>query len=232
MKLAVMQPYIFPYIGYFQLMHAADKFVLFDDVNFIKKGWINRNNLLVNGQAHLFSIPLKEVSQNKLIHEIYLSDEQKWRGNFLKTLEQAYKKAPYFSSVATLVSDIINFECDKISDLIYHSFCQLNPYLGITTELVRSSSVYPVAHLKGQERIMGICKVEKADSYVNPIGGQELYSKDFFQENGIQLNFIKTNPIVYSQFTKEFIPWLSILDLLMFNSKEELTKILNQYELI
>ena len=232
MKLAVMQPYLFPYIGYLQLMHAVDKFVFFDDVNFIKKGWINRNNILVNGQAYLFSIPLKEVSQNKLINEIYLSDEQKWRSSFLKTIEQAYKKAPHYAEVYPIVEEIILSENTKITDLIYTSFVKLNAYLDIQTDLVRSSAIYKVEHLKGQERILEICVLEKADQYINPIGGQELYSSSIFNEKNIQLNFIKTKPIVYSQFNKEFIPWLSILDLLFFNSKEELKALLNQYELI
>ncbi len=227
-----MQPYLFPYIGYFQLMHAADKFVLYDDVNYIKKGWINRNNILVNHQANLFSIPLKEASQNKLINELYLSDEQKWRAAFLKTIEQAYKKAPFFAEVYVLIQNIINAEVGKISALILKSFRVLNEYLCIDTELVETSAIYDVSHLKGQERILGICKKENTQDYINPIGGQELYSKSMFEDNSIQLNFIKTNPIVYKQFGKEFIPWLSIIDVLMFNSKEEIKIMLNQYELI
>ncbi len=232
MKLAIMQPYLFPYIGYFQLIHSVDKFVLYDDVNFIKKGWINRNNILVNHQANLFSIPLKEVSQNKLINEIYLSEEQKWRGAFLKTIEQAYKKAPFFNEVFFLLQTIINAEVDKISALILKSFMELKQYMGIDTLLVETSARYNVSHLKGQERILGICKQENTQQYINPIGGQELYAKALFDENGIQLNFIKSNPIVYKQFGKEFIPWLSIIDVLMFNSKEEIKGMLNQYELI
>ena len=95
MRLAIMQPYFMPYIGYLQLMNAVDKFVLYDDVNYINKGWINRNRILVNGQAYLFTIPLKEASQNRLINEIYLSNDPKWKGKLLKTIEQGYKKAPF-----------------------------------------------------------------------------------------------------------------------------------------
>ncbi len=231
-KLAVMQPYLFPYIGYWQLIHAVDKFVVYDDVNFIKKGWINRNNILINNQANLFSIPLKEVSQNKLINEIYLSEELKWRSTFLKTITQAYKKAPYFEPVYSLIEEIITAEVSKISDLIVASLNGLNAYMGITTTLVESAVVYEAAHLKGQERILEICKKEKVTQYINPIGGQELYSKELFKEKGIELSFIKTHPIRYSQFGKEFIPWLSIIDVLMFNNKEEIKVMLNQYELI
>ncbi|MBL0049437.1 MAG: WbqC family protein [Bacteroidetes bacterium] len=231
-KLAVMQPYLFPYIGYFQLIGAVDKFVVYDDVNFIKKGWINRNNILINNQANLFSIPLKEASQNKLINEIYISEDEKWRSTFLKTIAQAYKKAPYFEPVYALIEEIITAEVSKISDLIVASLSRLNTYMGITTILVESAVIYEAAHLKGQERILEICKKEKAAQYINPIGGQELYSKDLFKENGIALNFIKTQPIQYAQFGKEFIPWLSIIDVLMFNNKEQIKVMLNQYELI
>jgi hypothetical protein len=230
--MAIMQPYLFPYIGYFQLMNAVDKFVIYDDVNFIKKGWINRNNILVNNQATLFTVPLKEVSQNKLINQIYLSDDQKWRENLLKTILLSYKKAPYFNEVFGMLERIINTKVEKIAELILTSFENINAYLEVTTTIVATSTVYDVVSLKGQERILAICKNESAKVYINPIGGQDLYSKELFQENDINLNFIKTQTIEYPQFGKQFIPWLSIIDVLMFNSKDETKLLLNQYELI
>lgn len=227
-----MQPYLFPYIGYFQLINAVDKFVMYDDVNYIKKGWINRNNILINGKANMFTIPLKEVSQNKLINEIYLSDDTKWRISFLKTIEMNYKKAPLFTVVFPLIEKIINAEVEKINHLVNKSLELINEYIGINTIIVPSSDIYSVAHLKGQERILAICKKENARHYINPNGGKEIYSVSLFEQEGIKLNFIETNQVVYKQFNNEFVPWLSIIDLLMFNTKDEITVFLNSYKLV
>ncbi|MEI7582491.1 WbqC family protein [Runella sp.] len=232
MRLAIMQPYFLPYIGYLQLMNAVDKFVLYDDVNYINKGWINRNRLLVNGQEYLFTIPLKDASQNKLINEIYLSDDPKWRGKLLKTFEQAYKKAPFFITAFAVTEKIINLDAEKVSDWIAGSFGILIDYLGIQTEIVPSSSIYENTHLKGPERILNICQQEKANHYINPIGGTDLYDKSNFEQVGIQLNFLKSKPLVYSQFKNEFVPWLSIVDIMMFNDVPTIQGYLNEYELI
>lgn len=232
MRLAIMQPYFLPYVGYLQLMNVVDKFVLYDDVNYINKGWINRNRVLVNGQEYLFTIPLKDASQNKLINEIYLSDDPKWRGKLLKTFEQAYKKAPFYLTAFAVTEKIINLEAEKVSDWIANSFGILAEYLDIQTEIVPSSSIYQNTHLKGQERILDICQREKANHYINPIGGTDLYDKSIFEKVGIQLNFIKSKPILYSQFKNEFVPWLSIIDLLMFNEMTAIQGFLNEYELI
>lgn len=105
MKIAVMQPYLFPYIGYFQLLNAVDMFVVFDDVNFIKKGWINRNNILVNRQKYLFTVPLKDASQNKLIKEVQIADDG-WQEKFLKTVAQSYKKAEFFDEAFALIEKL------------------------------------------------------------------------------------------------------------------------------
>lgn len=232
MRLAIMQPYFLPYIGYLQLMNAVDKFVLYDDVNYINKGWINRNRLLVNGQEYLFTIPLKDASQNKLINEVCLSNDPKWRGKLLKTIEQAYKKAPFYTTTFALTEKIIQLETDKVSDWIAGSFGVLTDYLGIKTEIVPSSSIYQNTHLKAQERILDICQQETANHYINPIGGTDLYDKNIFDAVGIKLNFIKSKPVVYSQFKNEFVPWLSVVDIMMFNDVSTVQGFLNEYDLI
>jgi hypothetical protein len=232
MRLAIMQPYFLPYIGYLQLMQAVDKFVIYDDVNYINKGWINRNRILLNGQEYLFTIPLKNASQNKLIHEIGLSDDPKWRSKLLKTIEQAYKKAPFYTATSALIENILNLPADNLSHWITESFKVLNQHIGIQTELVASSSIYQNTHLKAQERILDICQQEKATQYVNPIGGVELYDKAFFEQAGIQLNFIKSKAVVYPQFKHEFTPWLSVLDVMMFNDIPAIQGFLKEYELI
>lgn len=232
MTLAIMQPYFLPYIGYMQLMHAVDTFVLYDDVAFINRGWINRNKLLINGQEYLFTVPLKDASQNKRINEVHLADDPKWRGKLLKTIEQGYRKAPFYPTVMPLAEKIINCTTDSVADLIYFSLTQLNQYLGLTTRLVASSSVYQNETLKAQERILDICRQENATRYINPIGGMDLYDKPTFGQAGIDLNFIKSKRVEYPQFRNDFIPWLSILDILMFNDVATVKTMLNEYELV
>jgi hypothetical protein len=232
MKIAIMQPYILPYIGYFQLIKAVDKFIIYDDVNFINRGWINRNRLLVGGKDSLFTIPLKEASQNKLIHEIEVNWDAAWKSKFLKTLEQSYKKAPFYADVLPLVQASLALDNVPISEVIVENLRILCSYLDIKTEIIASSRSYNNQHLKAQERILDICLQEKAHQYINPIGGLELYDKTVFEEKGMVLNFIKAKAISYPQFKNEFVPWLSILDVLMFNSVAQIQGFLEEYELV
>lgn len=232
MKVAIMQPYFFPYIGYFQLINAVDTFVVYDDVNFIKKGWINRNSILVNKQSFLFNIPLSSASQNNKICEIKISEDVNWKSNFLKTIQFSYKKAPFFDVVFPILNKIIHYEEEKLSNFILFSLEEICKYLLINTKFIISSEIHKDNSLKGQDKIIEICKKLKCESYINPIGGLELYNVDVFVANDLSLNFIKSNAIVYTQFKDDFIPWLSIIDVLMFNSVEQINEMLGDYELL
>lgn len=231
MKIAIMQPYIFPYIGYFQLIHEVDKFVFYDDVNFIKRGWINRNRLLVNGKESLFTIALIKASQNKLINEIEIFQDSKNLQQFLKTLEYNYKNAPYFDTVFNLVLDIINRPYTLISDLAINSIKIVSHYLEIDTLFEISSENYSETKGLGKsERLIAISQKAKADTYVNSIGGKEMYTNDSFEKSGLKLHFIESDYIEYTQFDNEFVPWLSIIDLMMFQSKEEIKFLLEKFK--
>ena len=232
MRLAIMQPYIFPYIGYFQLIKAVDKFVLYDDVNFINRGWINRNRILVNGSDSMFTIPLKDASQNKLINEIDVNWDNNWKGKFLKTIEQAYKKAPFYENILPIIEKTIEVQEVQFNKIIENNLRLICEYLEIKTEIISSSTIYQNTDKKAQERILDICLHEKANHYINPIGGLELYDKEIFANENMQMNFIKSSPVEYKQFKNEFVPWLSMIDVLMFNSKEEINKFLDNYELV
>ena len=232
MKVAIMQPYFFPYIGYFQLINAVDTFVIYDDVNYIKKGWINRNNILVNGKIFLFTIPLKEVSQNKYINQISIDEHVNWEIDLLKTITLSYKNAQYFQQIFPLVQEIINQKEPNLAKNIKYSLDKICSYLSISTKIIISSDIDKDNDLKGQDKIIEICKKLGATNYTNAIGGKELYNKDVFLDNNIELNFISTNPIIYNQFKNDFIPWLSIIDVLMFNSVEQINDFLNKYELL
>ncbi len=233
MTLAIMQPYFLPYIGYVQLLNAVDTFVLYDDVAFINRGWVNRNRLLVNGKEFLFTVPLKDASQNKRIRDIAFGDDQKWRGKLLQTIRQSYRKAPQFDAVWPVAEAMIQYDAPNIADYILYSVEQLAAYLSINTRIVPSSTIYANEHLRAQERILDICQQEQATRYINPIGGQELYDKPTFAQANIELFFIKSKPIEYPQFAGyPFIPWLSILDVLFFNDLTQIKTLLADYELI
>lgn len=232
MKLAIMQPYFLPYIGYFQLIAAVDQFIVYDNIKYTKKGWINRNRMLQNGSDVMFSLPLKkdsdsfEVVQRELVPDFN-------RDKLLNQFRGTYRKAPYFEQTMPLIELIVRFEDNNLFAYLHHSINQTCKYLGITTE-VRVSSTIDIDHtLQSQEKVLALCQATNAKTYVNAIGGMELYSKDIFQDKGIELKFINFNPYEYKQFDKPFVPWLSILDVLMFNPPDAVKNCVNQnYELI
>lgn len=229
MKLGIMQPYFFPYIGYWQLIKAVDNYVVYDDVNYIKGGWINRNNFLINGQKKLFTIQLNGASSYKKINEIEIKDDF---SSFKKMLQINYAKAPFYKDCQELVERITSFDSKNLGVFLFNSIKSIAEYLGFETEIILSSEIEKDDNLKGQEKVIHICKLLEADEYYNAIGGQELYSKQGFKENGISLSFLKTNIIPYKQLKNDFVPGLSILDMMMFCSKEQINEMLDNYELI
>jgi hypothetical protein len=232
-SISVMQPYLFPYLGYFQLAHAADHFVFLDDVDFIKKGWINRNRILGNNDAQYFTVPLKKASQNRKINEINVSIEEKWLKKFFNTLYHQYKKAPNFEKVQVVLSKVINTNRDGylISDLAIESIESVFQYLEIGFSYSRSSELAK-STLKGQEKIISICQANSSVHYINPINGRSLYSKGDFEKENIKLSFIEMNDIRYKQFDHNgFVPFLSIIDCLMFLTEDEIKRYLLNYNL-
>lgn len=227
-----MQPYFFPYIGYFQLINAVDTFVIYDDVNFITKGWVNRNSILSNGERLLLTLPLEKSSQNKLINEIDIVNDTKWKAKTLKTIVNTYSKAPYFNEIKLLIEKLIENAEGNLAEYNFYTLKAISEFLEIKTQFVFSSKEYQNKDLKAQDRILDICKTANCKNYINPIGGVELYDKNLFLDNGITLNFLQTNKIEYKQLKNEFVPWLSIIDVLMFNSKEEIKKMLTEYTLV
>lgn len=230
MKLAVMQPYFFPYLGYFQLLHAVDKFVSFDDVNFIKKGWINRNYILLRCQPHRITVPLSQASQFKSIAATRVAAAGLWQANILKTLQQAYARAPFFKPVYALVEDVIKAPSGSLADLALDSIRAVMEYLSLPAKIHPSSSGYGNRSLKGPARILDICRQENATAYYNLPGGEALYERAAFAAAGIELHFIQPGEPRYRQFDCSFVPHLSILDVLMFNAPEKVREFLDCYE--
>mgnify|MGYP002632649357 CR=1 FL=1 len=231
MKLAIMQPYFFPYIGYFQLINAVDRFVIYDDVNYIKRGWINRNRILLNDSPHTFTIPILKASQNITISNTLIDPSLKWREKLLVTMEHAYRNAPYFKEVFLLIEKSILKQCPTIAAYALHSIEAVVDYLEIDTEIVATSSKYGNEHLKGSDRILDICLKEAATTYINPSGGVDLYDKQQFNDAGIDLHFIYPEKVTYAQQKNPFIENLSIIDVLMFNSIEQTHLFLRSFEL-
>jgi hypothetical protein len=233
MKVAIMQPYFFPYIGYFQLINSVDKFIIYDNIQYTKKGWINRNRILVNKKDQLITLPIKKDSDYLNVVERELS--KSWeidKNKMLNVIKSSYNKAPYFQDTFELISKCLNNPETNLFKFIYDSIVSINNYLEIKTPIIISSTIDVDHTLKSQDKVLSLCKKQKADIYINSIGGVELYDKETFKKNNIELNFIKSNPIQYKQFNNEFTSWLSIIDVMMFNSKQQIKEYLNNYTLI
>lgn len=232
MKLGIMQPYFMPYIGYFQLIGAVDVFIVYDNIKYTKKGWINRNRMLQNNADVMFSLPLKKASDSLHVRERELAADFS-RDDLLRQLSGAYQRAPQFEPTYTMLEQIVRHEDDNLFRYIHNSIVSTCKYLGIQTKIMVSSD-FDIDHdLKGQDKVIALCEAIGADNYVNAIGGVELYERSEFGRRGIDLKFINSNPFEYTQYGAPFVSWLSIVDVLMFNSIDVVRScITNNYELI
>lgn len=217
MKVAIMQPYFMPYIGYFQLISAVDLFIVYDNIKYTKKGWINRNRMLLNGSDTVFSLPIKSDSDSLCVVQRRLSPDFE-RSKLLARFRGAYQRAPYFSETYPLLERIVSFEDDNLFEYIFHSLTETCRHLDLKAQMRVSSTVAIDHGLKAQEKVLMICKAVGAQTYVNPRGGVELYELEAFASRGIDLTFLVPDAFTYDQFGSSFVPWLSIIDVLMFNS--------------
>jgi hypothetical protein len=232
-KAAIMQPYFLPYIGYWQLINAVDEFVVYDNIEYTKKGWFNRNRILEKSSDRLFTIPIKKDSDYLPVSKRFLSgDSEKEINRTLRIIEANYKKAPYFASSYHVVKDCFLFADKNLFEYIFNSIKLICGYLDIDTKITISSRVQADHSLKSEKKVLAICHALNADVYINSIGGKELYDKNEFNNSGIKLNFMKPKHIEYKQFENEFVPWLSIIDVLMFNDKGRIKQMLEEYELV
>ncbi|MBC7489554.1 MAG: WbqC family protein [Glaciimonas sp.] len=214
MKVAIMQPYFFPYIGYFQLIAAVDVFILYDNIKYTKKGWINRNRILQNGKSAMVSLPLKKDSDYLDVRERELALGFN-RDKLLNQIREAYKHAPYFSQTFALVERIIQFQEKNLFKFLHHSIVKTCEHLGIVTAIKISSHIAIDHNLKNQDKVIALCIAVSGDTYVNAIGGVNLYSEEVFREQSIDLKFIQSLSMNYLQFGEQFVPLLSIIDTLM-----------------
>ncbi len=217
MKIAVMQPYIFPYLGYFKLIDSVEIFVFLDDVSYINKGWVNRNRLIFSGGVNYFTLPLEGASQNNRICDLSVVSDHAWRRKLETSLRQSYSKAPFFHEVFDLVAPVLFGAETMIGEMAKHSVEVVSHYLGLRPKFIASSSVYCNESMKSDARIRDICLRENALEYVNLPGGRELYDPSKFASAGINLSFVEASLPCYPQFSSDFHPGLSIIDVLMHN---------------
>jgi hypothetical protein len=231
-SMAIMQPYVFPYLGYFHLIEAVDLFVFYDDVHFIKQGWIHRNRLLLQGEPLLFTVPIHKPSQNRLINETEPNIDDKWRKTFASQLQHCYSKAPNYASVAPVVTEVFSRDYANVADLAIESIRAVYRLLGLERNFVKSSEIAPETRgMERADRLISICKKNTVGRYVNSPGGIELYSKEQFGQQGIQLEFISSSFPAYQQNCSQFLPGLSVIDLLMQAVPFELEAYLNAFDL-
>lgn len=236
MTVAIMQPYLFPYLGYLQLLHAADCFVLYDDVKWIKGGWINRNRILLGGAPHRFTFSIERGSSHHQIAERAFSHEvRRERDAFLRTLRHGYAGAPHYEGVRDLVSDcldhIVNVDRD-VTAAVRYSLERILEYLDLPTPIVRSSDLGVPCGLSGEARVLELCGRLGATVYVNAPGGAALYAPEAFDRRGICLRFLDSLAPEYEQGGVPFVPDLSVIDVLMFNGPEGTRELLGRYALI
>lgn len=232
MRVAIMQPYFFPYIGYFQLMAAVDLFIVYDNIKYTKKGWINRNRMLQGGQDVMFSLPLRSDSDALDVRERTLASDFN-RSKLLNQLRGAYSHAPHFAEVFPMVERAVRFEDQNLFGYLHHALTVTSSALGLQTPL-RVSSTIDIDHtLRSQDKVIALAKAVGASTYVNPIGGLELYDRQSFEDHGLKLQFTRSKPLEYPQFGVPFVPWLSIIDVLMFNPLGDVQKAARSgYELL
>lgn len=231
MRIAIMQPYLFPYIGYYQLIHSVNKFVVYDDVSYIKQGWINKNHIMVNCEKKPFVVPVKSASSFKSIAETEVNYNINWQTKMLRMIGQSYSKAPQYKEVFPIINQVLESGKSSISEIAVDSLTRICQYLEIETKFEKSEN-YNNTHLKGAERVLDICLKEEANHYLNPIGGINLYSKDSFKKRNVELSFLQAGNVIYDQPSKNFVEGLSIIDILMNNSVETVQSFLNDYTLV
>ncbi len=224
-----MQPYFFPYLGYFQLIAASDTFVLHDDVQYIKHGWVNRNQILLRGGTRMITFPVRKDSHSLPINaRQYVSDVQA-RKDILNLIRTAYVQAPCFANVFPLVEQALMFDDHNVARFNENLIRRITAFIGIDRRIIVSSGMDKNNALAGEARVIDICKALGASTYINPIGGTTLYDHDHFEAVGIRLRFLKSSNTPYRQGNQPWMPSMSIIDVLMYNTREVVHNLLDAY---
>ena len=223
MKIAVMQPYFFPYMGYFQLIDKVDIFVIFDDVNYIKGGWINKNRILQNGNLINITLPVQKASQNRKINQHLRCIDKNVLEKLKKKIRLSYSKAANFNEVFPLLCQIIDYPETNLAKYLTNSLKVISAYLGLKTQFIYSSELSNHDDWdNAQDRIIDICKMLRGTEYWNLPGGKLIYSEKKFLEDELTLNFISPDLHIYSQLNSQgFIKGLSIIDVILNSAQKK-----------
>ena len=233
MKLAIMQPYFFPYVGYFSLMDYADYFISFDTAQYISHGWINRNRILSsNGEPIYMTVPIKKATRETAIKDIEIDNTQDWKGKIFGQLTAYKRKAPKYKETTDVLYDILNSsDTTLLSRLNFHILKSIANYLGIECDFDEFSEMnLAVSDVsEPDEWALNISKALGANEYVNPPGGITFFDKNMYDNAGIELKFLKSKLKPYIQRIGRWEPGLSIIDVMMFCDKDEILDILKDY---
>jgi hypothetical protein len=232
MKVAIMQPYFFPYIGYFQLIAANDVFVLHDDVQYIKGGWVNRNRILLNGESRMITFPVQKEAYHLPINARNYVDSKQARRDIINPIREAYAKAPCYQQIFPVLEELLMFEDRNVARFNENLIRRIADYLGLGCKIITSSGMEKNDSLAGEQRVLDMCRRLGATDYTNPIGGAGLYGQEAFRQSGIALHFLEARNERYEQRCGAWVPFLSIIDVLMFNSVAETCRLLTKYRLL
>jgi hypothetical protein len=230
MKLAIMQPYFFPYLGYYSLIKKSDQFILFDTVQFIRRGWIERNRILkpVEGWQYV-AVPLIKKELSTIICEMEIRNNEDWRGKLILQLAHYKKKAPFYRETLSVIQDAINMDTNsivKLNENILKKTCEyFNIPLNISIFSEMNIEIEEVTH--PGEWALNITKALNGKDYINPTGGVEIFKREQFTNADIKLNFLGNNLSSYNQHRSVFERGLSIIDVMMFNDPVAICKLID-----
>lgn len=230
MRLAIMQPYFFPYIGYYALINYVDRFILFDVPQFIRHGWIERNRVLKPNEGWMYvKVPLEKHSRDTAIKDVQIRTHEHWQEKILQQLIHYKKKAPYYQEVRELLNQCFDYDTPSIVDLNRHILENTCEYIGINTpiEVLTAMNLQYESAKAADEWALNISLAMGANEYVNPPGGEDFFDRKKYHDKKIKLTFLETSIEPYDQKRSIFEPGLSIIDVLMFNDPEVVNKMIN-----
>lgn len=236
MKLAIMQPYFFPYIGYYSVLKHVDRYIYLNNVQYIYHGWMNRNRILHPKEGWQYiNVPIKKHSRNDVINEVIINNQIEWKKKILNQIEHYKKHAPFYGEVKQLLEKIFSHDFERLSELNISIDQAIAEYLGITTltDVISEMDLRYEKPVKPDEWALNICKaLGSVKEYWNAPGGKEFFDAEKYARANIDLKFLKINLHPYKQKGNQFEAGLSIIDGMMFNSVEEINKMLDDFMFI
>lgn len=231
-KLGIMQPYFFPYIGYFQLIHATDRYIFFDTPQYERRSWMNRNRIInLNEGSTYITVPVIKAPQQTALTDIVINNNSDWRNKIYRQLEVYKKIAPYYNEVIDFVHSVLDKADTSLAELNVHSVVDTCRYIGldIDWDIFSQMNLEIPTDCAPDEWALEITKATNADEYINAPGGARFFDRSNYETEGIKLQFIQPEIIPYNQRIGRFEPCLSIIDVMMYNSPEEIFNMLAHY---